>query len=212
MGQDLHKEGYFSEISRQAFQKAGYEMSITWMPWQRALNAAKTGRDFDGVLGAGHSEERAKSFEYTDPIDTDTYVFFTHKDNKFSYEKPSDLKPYTIGGMRGDIAGASLKTTGFNIIETATFEQSIKMVLAKRIDFFIASKRVIQSILNTKFKQQSADIVALSPSYKEYSYYIIISKRIRNHKSIAQDFNLGLKQIKEDGTVGEILHDFGFGE
>lgn len=210
MGSNLPKEGYFSEISRQAFKKAGYEMSITWMPWQRAMNAAKSGAVLDGVLGAGYTEERAKSFVYTDPVDIDTYVFFTHKDNKINYKKLSDLHPYSIGGMRGDIAATGLKSAGFNIIENSTFEQSIKMLLTKRIDCFVASKRVVQSILNTQFSTQRNNIIALSPSYKDYSYYIIISKKIDDHKTIIQNFNIGLKQIKKDGTIDQIFEEFGF--
>lgn len=212
MGSNLPKEGYFSEISRQAFKKAGYEMSITWMPWKRAMNAARTGRVIDGVLGAGYTEERAKYFVYTDSVDIDTYAFFTLKGNNIYYEKLSDLKPLTIGGMRGDIAATSLKLVGFNIVETATFEQNIKMLLSKRIDCLIASKRVIQSILNTKFKTEREDVVAISPSYKDYSYHIIISKNIHDHEVIVRDFNQGLKHIKENGTASKILKDFGINE
>lgn len=210
--ESLPQNGYFAAISRQAYQRAGYKMAITWMPWQRAMNEGRSGKVYDGVLGAGYSKERANHFEYTDPVDIDTYVFFAHKNHEIIYKKTSDLQSYSIGGMRGDIAVNSLKASGFNIVEAATFEQIIKMLLAKRIDCFIASKRVTQSILNSKFKAQRNNIITLSPSYSEYNYHILISKQIKNHKTIAENFNNGLKEIKEDGTVNLILKDFGFGE
>jgi polar amino acid transport system substrate-binding protein len=40
--------------------------------------------------------------------------------------------------------------------------------------------------------------------------YIAFSKKAANYKQKLKDFNIGLEQIKEDGTMYRIISDHGF--
>ena len=62
-GPDLENQGYFTEISRAAFQRAGYQLVVEFVPWKRALKMAKTGK-YDGVLGAFYNDERTQWFTH----------------------------------------------------------------------------------------------------------------------------------------------------
>lgn len=206
----LPNNGYFAEAVREAFKLAGYRMKIKWVPWQRALSIAKAGNIYHGVLGAGYAEDRDRYFMYTDPIDTDTFVFFVQKRNDLYHKKLSDLYLYTIGGMRGDTSIDRLKVAGFKVDMVESYELNIEKMLKGRIDCFIGSKRVIESIINKKFKARADEIVALTPPYKLYKYHIMISRKVPDYQTIVAEFNRGLETIKSNGTFDIILERHGF--
>ena len=49
-GENLAGGGFYTEISREAFQRVGYTFEVEFMTWNRALELAKRG-DYAGMLG-----------------------------------------------------------------------------------------------------------------------------------------------------------------
>ncbi|NOR23845.1 MAG: hypothetical protein GQ542_05525 [Desulforhopalus sp.] len=43
-GENLPKNGFYAELSREAFKRAGYDLIITFVPWKRAVQMARTGK------------------------------------------------------------------------------------------------------------------------------------------------------------------------
>jgi len=201
--------GYFTDIARKAFQRAGYMLEIKWVPWKRALLLAKKGKTH-GVLGIAYNDERTQHFIYSDVIDTDNYVFFARKGHSISYKGLSDLKTYRVGVWAGSIMAKELKSAGFKRLQNVTRDdQNVKKLLLDRIDCFPGSERAMLYYINNNFPEKINDIVLLKPPYKTYPYYITISKKSPNHATIITDFNKGLLQIRQDGTIEKILKKYG---
>ncbi len=59
-GENMPGGGYFSEITRQAFKRAGYASEIYFMPWKRALHVVK-----NGVFCSPHSRSAWISMSIT---------------------------------------------------------------------------------------------------------------------------------------------------
>lgn len=204
--------GYFTDLVREAFQQVGYTLDMKWVPWKRAMERAKKGDKYHGVLGASYRKEREVHFVYSEVIDVTSFVFIARKGHRISYQTLSDLKQYVIGGMRGSVDSVELLAAGFQVEEVTTDKQNILKLLHGRIDLVTGGKRTLQLLINTEFAEHRSDIVFLSPPLKNVTVHIIVSKKVPDHETIIADFNRGLGMIKADGRFDQILQKHGFGE
>lgn len=83
-GKNLENQGYFSAIVKKAFKNAGYKSIISFIPWKRAEETTKTGRE-DVLLGAYHNKEREKYFVFSAPIDSATMNVITLKSSNITF-------------------------------------------------------------------------------------------------------------------------------
>lgn len=213
-GENLPKGGFYTEITRQAFQRVGYGLKVEFVPWKRALESARKGK-YGGLLGAYYSEERTQDFLYSELVYVDEVVFFRRKGEPPStYQSLRDLIPYSIGVTRGLAYIDSLKEEepSLKLIEVNDTEQNIKKLVRKRIDLFPAGKVYILHMLQTRYPDWKDQIQTVSPPFKEEGLYNPISKNVPDHQTIVTDFNRGLQMIKDDGTFHKILNEYGFGE
>ena len=93
----LNHNGFTSHIISEAFKLEGYEVEFTFYPWKRAFDSARSGEQFHATSYWYPSEERAKDFHYSDPIQVDATVFFYMKDKPPpDWETLDDLRRYTL--------------------------------------------------------------------------------------------------------------------
>ena len=96
-GPDYPQDGPLAEIARAALKEMGHDLSITYMPWSRALVLVREGK-FDGLFGAYRNSERSRYIEFTKtPIGVAEIVFFARKEKIIRYKKLEDLKGLRIG-------------------------------------------------------------------------------------------------------------------
>lgn len=210
IGSKLKNGGYLAEIAREAFKAAGYETKITYMPWSRALEVAKRG-DFDGVIGAYYSDERAEFFEYPDKIDEVKVVFFSKKGRNITFSKIEDLKPYKIGVIRGYVQTEEFDNADYlQKDESADSETVLKKLIHNRVDLIVDTKKTILHLANTKFPDQADQIEEVKPELKSHDLYIIFSKNAPDYMEKTEAYNKGLKIIKDSGRLKEIKAEYGF--
>lgn len=209
-GEKLENGGYIAEITREAFQRVGYEVEIKWVPWKRALEQAKEGR-YDGLLGAWFSEERAQYFAFTEPIDMTTLSFFKQTGSPILYSTLKDLTPYRIGVTRGYAHTKEFDAAVYlTKEEVTTSSQNIQKLSEGRIDLFVEDRRVVQYLIRNDFLKLNGKIVEVKPPLQEKPLYNAISKKVVGYEHIIEDFNRGLKLLKDDGTFDQILQKYGF--
>jgi polar amino acid transport system substrate-binding protein len=212
LGENLPGGGFYTEISRAAFQRVDYEFTVEFVPWKRAVEETKKG-NYDGLLAAGYSEERAQFFSYTDPVYIEDIVFFCRANESISYASLQDLQPYTIGVLRGSLPGDILQQEpSLTLEEVSDDEFNINKLVEKRIDLFVSGKIYILHLLQTQFPEWKEAIEVIHPPLEVVKYYNPVSKTVADHDTIVADFNRGLQMIKEDGTFDQILQKHGFGE
>lgn len=208
-GQDLPKGGYITEIIRQAFKRAGYDIEIKWLPWKRALFMAETG-EVDGLGGAYYTEERAKIFLYSEVIDTTRMVFFKRKDTEITYKSLSDLKGKRIGiGQGYGLPDRILEAEYLNLVEIMDMEHNLKMLISGRVDLIIGSEAVILDLIFKKFPEAGDEIEVFGDPLEEETISLALSKNIPDAHKILEAFNKGLKQLKEEGRIEGIKREFG---
>jgi len=211
-GENLAGGGFYTELTREAFQRVGYTLEVKFMPWNRALELARRG-DYDGMLGMYYTEERANDFIYTEPIYDDEIVFFSRKGESITYTTLQDLTPYTIGLLLGAAEKESFKKEpGLKFIESSGHDINVKNLMAKRIDLVLCSRVYLLDLIKTQLPAWNDALDVVQPPLKIEKMHNVMSKKVADAATIAADFNRGLQMIKDDGTFDRILQQYGFGK
>lgn len=208
-GQNLPNDGFFTAICRTAFQRAGYEFNVTFVPWARAVEGAKDGT-YDGVMGGYYTEERTQHFLYTDVVTESEEILLSLKSSKIPFSSLRDLAPYRIGGIRGGAIEAQWKATGYlTVEEVSTYVQNLEKLRENRIDAIIGDRMMWQYLLNTKHHEFRDLVEEIGPIIQATPLYLLISKKTPNHTTVVTDFNRALKEIKTDGSYEKIIKQYG---
>ena len=208
-GSNLPNGGFYTEISKSAFEKVGYQLETAFVPWKRALTGAIHG-NYDGLLGAYYTEDRTKYFSYTNAVYDDELVFFSRAEDDITFKELKDLSAYKIGVRRASAQSDKLKKEPSLTIEEVNEDlQSLNKLIAKRIDLFVTGKIYLLNLINTNHPELRNRIKIVNPAFQVEKLYNPITKKITDHEKIAADFNRGLELIKKDGTYNKILKKYG---
>lgn len=206
----LPKGGAVTEIAREAFRRVGYELEVVWVPWTRAMEKAKEG-EYDGVLGAWYTEDRALHFTYSKPFFRNEIVFFKRRGDSIDNESLNDLTSYRIGVTKNSGPHEWLKDEyPDNLDLVGSAELNIMKLMAHRFDLMADEKLGVLYILNNKYPEWKDDIVSLEPPLQIDELHVIISKQNKDHDRITSDFDRGLGIMRADGTFDNILAKHGF--
>jgi polar amino acid transport system substrate-binding protein len=211
-GETLPDGGFYTELSREAFQRVGYTLEVEFLTWNRALELARQG-DYDGMLGMYYTEQRTNDFIYTEPIYDDETVFFSRKGETITYSTLQDLTPYTIGVVLGAAELEQFrKVPDLTFIEASGYDINVKNLMANRIDLIFGSRVFFLDLIATQFPEWTEAIDVVQPPYKIEKLHNVMSKKVADAATIVADFNRGLQMITDDGTFDRILEKHGFGK
>lgn len=210
-GEDLPENGFIAAITREAFQRAGYQFEIQFMPWKRALGGAQNGL-FDGVLGLYITEEREKTLLFTDTIYESHQVFIQKRTSQKKHEQNNELNNVLIAVQIGTHQAKAATELGFNIYPTNTNVDSLILLVKERVDL------ALMSFENFRYIQHSEEGISINwngievvePPFHGYGIYNAFSRKLPQSEEITQVFNKQLLAMKQDGTYEQILSRFGF--
>lgn len=211
-GEELKHYGPLIEIITKSYQKTGYEVKITFVPWVRALAWSKTGK-VDGMVGVWYSPERAQHYHYSAPIFPNKMGFYKRKDEDIQYRDYADLKQqgYRLGSVRGYIQPTGLAESGIPLMFVSDDSQSFKILSRKRVDLVVVDKDYARYMLaKPEFKVYARNIQWMEPVLEEKQQHLIISLNTKQSKQKLQDFNKGLAALRLSGEFSGILKKHGF--
>ena len=206
---DTHKKnGYLVAITKEAFKRVGYDVDVTYMPWNRALVNVMEGRN-EALLAAYYTDERAGKMLYSHSIGQTEIVLFRRLETTIKYSSLQDLKSYRIGMIRGAVISKEFDAANYlGKIDLTSPDLMIKMLLAGRIDLLVEQRKVIQTYLKNQFPKDAKLLTALDPPLQISKYFCAFSKKIPRHAKVVRDFNQGLLLIKKDGTFQKIIDEY----
>ena len=210
-GESLPENGFFSALSREVFKQAGYDITIEFVPFKRAMVMAERGK-YDGVLGAYYNEERNQKFYFPEPVAYADEVFIQNKGQGLTYNQLiANAQQYRVGVLRGGAQSKELKQKGFMVEETTDYIQNIKKLNANRIDVILIGKQVFYYLIHNRqdLKEYGDKLIVINKPFKSYGLYIPITKKREDGELIVQKMNKSLQKIKEDGSYKKILDRFG---
>jgi polar amino acid transport system substrate-binding protein len=213
-GQELPNGGFFTEIVTEAFAKAGYDVELIYLPWVRAMNEAKLG-NVHGVMDVYWKLDRDPYLAYPEPAWVVKEEFFVLDDTSIVYTgQLSDLKGLNIGVLLGSAQAEELTEAGIKTTGITHHSQSIKMLMAGRVDAVLMPHEVFfyhYEQLEPSFIKKP--VMALTPAFKSYEMFVAFSKNKPGYKQLVSDFNHGLRLIIETGVFSNIAekHKFNVG-
>lgn len=189
-----------SAILTSAYQKLGIEISIDYLPGNRALQTSNTGA-VDGELFriAGIDKKFTNLIPVPEPIiELQTTVYSTKL--QFNVESWQSLKPYKLGFLRG-FRKAELKTKGMNIYQDNSLTHLFKLLEKGRIELVIESKLGASVILQ---HNDFPTVRALSPPVDKFKiYHYLHAKNAKYIAPLAQT----LLQMRQSGEIQQIIDD-----
>lgn len=209
-GENLPRNGFFTELVREAFERGGHTVNVEFMPWARAMLEVKQG-DREVLLGAYYSDERAETYWASEPIYTAEVGLVTRTDIDLeSYSSLRELSGYSIGYGRGFTVTEEFDNADYLNKEPAEdLARNVRKLYAGRIDM------IAGSFANIRYaaQQQQRDLDRLrflQPPLKENTLHIMISRAVPDGEQLLADFHRGLRAIREDGTYERILREMGY--
>lgn len=211
-GEEMPREGFFTELVRTAFERAGHTVKVEFMPWPRAVLEVEQG-DRDVLLGAYWSEERAETFHASETIyEDETGLVAKESLGIERFESLRELTDYTIGVGRGFVTSEEFDEADYldkDFEETDV--HNLRKLDADRIDM-IAGSFVSLRHFAEKEDMDVSSLVSLEPALAEHSLHIMISRAVPDGEELLDDFHSGLETIREDGTYTRILEEMGFAD
>lgn len=207
-GKDLPENGLTTALVKAAFKAAGHNAEVEFIPWKRALKEVKEGLH-DVVMGAYFNEERAKTYHMSDPIYSLDLVLIARPGlgiNK--YDSLEDLKEYRIGISRGFANSDAFDAADYldkHIATTPTL--NIRKLFRGRIDLAVMNYDLFRYNANRE-GFCVGNVEYLEPPLATPFLHIMASREIGDGRKIIDDFNNGLKAIKDSGEYLRIFSRF----
>lgn len=217
MNNDEKYPGYAYEVVKAAFEAEGYHVKIRVMPWYEARKDTIKG-EIDGLFPEYRSEVNLPYFVYSDSFMTGPLMLYERVDERVirlpetKVQKAffEQLKKYRFGIVAGYTnIPAFDNNTALKKIEVVDDKANLEQLYAGEVDFILIDKLNAQYILNNELPKKY--LRALKPVGSPLShprFYIVFSKKIDNVTELVNDFNKGLKKIKQEKLTHRIMYRY----
>lgn len=211
--EDLPGRGFLTRLTEAAFEAAGYEPRVEFIPWARALHDVEQGYRHV-LMGLFYSEEREQVYRYSEPVYQAQVGLVARADfERDAYDSLQELVEYTIGIGRGFANSPEFDAAAedyLNVDIATDHATHIPMLFAERIDMMAGT---VDIILHAAEQQghPAASMKVLEPPLMVHDIHIGVSRAIDDSERIRDDFNRGLRAIRADGTYDDIMARYGPG-
>lgn len=199
------RPGIDIEILRESFNYSNTKLTTKFYPWKRALIRAENGQT-GGLCSCSYSKEREANFLFSEEMGRISIGIYTKNDANI--KKLSDIKKdkkHIVGVVRGyelesELDDEKIKTS----LGTSDFTL-LRMLEADRF-FAVYSYKVVVSEL---MKEHEFIKKFKYTEIKSIPYYTCFPKKIASSKNHLNNFNDGLKKLRESGGYARILKKYG---
>jgi len=203
---ELPDQGLRVAIARAAFFKVGYKLNVTFKGWA-SIQADVKGGQFDGVLGVWFRESRQQWLAYSQPIGVNRIVLFKHRGLSFEFTGFESLSPYSVGVVTGYATTPEFSAANLNIKGVNNDEQNLDKLINRQIDFTLMDDLVMHSLINKKYPGLNV-IEEVGVVVESEDSFVGFSKGAVGYQQTLTDFNIGLAQIRQDGTFARIVKKY----
>jgi polar amino acid transport system substrate-binding protein len=207
-GEQLKNYGPVTQIIVEAYEEVGYDVDVKFFPWVRGENMAKEGK-YDGMFPPWHTKEREDYFVFSDPLFPNNIHFYKLKKTKVAFSSYEDLKGYKIGVVRGYANPAVLAEVDLQFEEVSKDLQNLLKLAAGRIDLTLMDSKLAEFLIRSELPEYTDAFARIDPAVESRMQYLCISRKAVDYQTKLEDFNRGLKLLRESGEYEEILLEHG---
>jgi len=192
--------GSVTKLVTDAFAAVGVTALYDFLPWPRAYEAARFGKNA-GSVGWQRRDDRQQWFYYSDsPVMIGKETLFYRADHPIDWTTVEDLYGKRLAGGLGYYYGAEMdeaeRANRLTLERHVSETGMIKMLLAGRVDAIILNEDVGRYLLQTQFSaaQRAAILVHPKPVH-EGRWYLILSKAVPGNDALMERFNRGMAAV-----------------
>lgn len=192
--------GIDAEIAEAICEKLGYELVIDDMDFDSIITAVQSGKADFGMAGMTVTEERLESIDFTDSYATSTQVIIVSENSKVA--GIDDLPGAKIGvqlGTTGDIYASDYEEEGSTIERYNKGADAVLALTQDKIDCVIIDGEPAKA-----FVAENEGLTILEEPFADEDYAICVAK----DSELTEQINNALAELKEDGTVDEIINKY----
>jgi polar amino acid transport system substrate-binding protein len=206
--QDGRPAGIDVEIMQELSRRSGVAFDIQLVPFRRLIESLRQGT-VDLGMAVLRSSERESFSIYSGVLHMSSYALFVLKGREFPFTTLASLHGKRIGRVRGFFISedfdAELAAGRIPVTESAIAEQSIRMLVAGRVDA-ISGQSVVTRYLAREMglaDRLSALPQALAP---DRPAHLVLSRAsaVADKERLAERLRLVLEGMHRDGTIGQI--------
>jgi sorbitol/mannitol transport system substrate-binding protein len=215
LGDALPNNGYAGEVATEAFRRVGLHLRIEFYPSERAVQMARSGF-VDGQLGVAANPVNEAVFAMSAPFPGGQLVLLQRKDARIN--KPAtlaegtallkDLSAYRIGTsatalMAPDWADAFRSE---DLVESDV--KSLDTLISGRFNLVLIDKLTAGDLMSVE-RPQYIGLVDVFASLQKNDFRIGFSRQSVRSSHLKVEFDRGLAQMKNDGTLDRIMFAHG---
>lgn len=197
--------GFDVDIITEALRRAGWAVDIAYLPWKRALELAIRG-EVDGLCSCSYTPEREAALLFSEELGAVSVGLFARDGAALDgITQIADLKGRRVAVVGGYNLEGELDKAGALVQATSTDQNALEMLVGGNIDLLYGYE------LTTRHFIQGEKLIH-PIQYREMRrnpYYFCITRLLPGGKAAMADFNRGLAQMSEDGSIGQILARYG---
>ncbi|MGZ5875083.1 MAG: substrate-binding periplasmic protein [Bradyrhizobium sp.] len=198
-------KGFAIEASVEVLKRAGYDVTVTLLPFARAMQKATE----DGVMtGVFLSAERAKLYDYSAPLVFDDVIIAVAKGKDFPFEKAADLAGKKIGLQGSFFYGDEFAAVvpQLTLDGDASPSLRVKKLSAGRVDAALFNPGKTAFVNSVKEAGLSPDDFTVLPKpLVKLSNYLIVGKNVAGGAETLARINKAIASATADGTLAKIM-------
>ncbi|MBR4161952.1 MAG: transporter substrate-binding domain-containing protein [Solobacterium sp.] len=191
--------GFDVEVAQNIAERIGVEISIIESPWDTLFTGMESGQ-FDMVVnGVDVTEDRSKSYDFSDPYAYDHTVLVVKADEA-EIKTFEDLDGKTTANSIGSTYMEIGESYGAKVQGVDTLSETMSMVINEQVDATINAETSVQDYLNTTGETR----VVVVDKLEESTAYAIPLVKGEDNATLLEAVNKALADMRSDGTLAEI--------
>lgn len=176
------KQDFLTTQVKELYKSQGYELEVVFLPWNRAIDAAKNDDEYVGYFPEYASPDIDPAFVSSPEIGVSILGLVERKEKPISWQTLDDLKPYTIGIVDGYINtpefDAMAKSGAIKTEKVPEDIMNVEKVIEGRLDAAIIDEKVLQFLLQKPHLKDRAQLVQFNKKTMGYpKLYIFFNKK-----------------------------------
>ncbi|MGQ5523453.1 substrate-binding periplasmic protein [Chitinimonas sp. PSY-7] len=193
--------GISTDILQEATKRAGVTIKVELLPWERALNMAKTEADVC-VYSAVRTAEREKLFKWVGPLTSDQITLFALSTSTIKLSNLADAKKYKVGAYNGDAYGDFIEKQGIKVERVVTDTQNLPKLTSGRIDLWVAGDNSGPYKAAREGMQGKIKPLLTAGDPKDGQMYLACNPGVSD--DIIKKLNEAISAMEKDGTAAKL--------
>ena len=207
-GKQLENWGMSAEIIKAALKSQGYDVVFKQMKWPRAIAQVEKGKE--SCIGTAYfTADRDKRFIISDSY-MDSRVSFIRRKSApdLAWENLKDFEDKVLVVVKGNSYGKAFDNAQY-LKKVETVDEKISLTrhfIRGEGDYVVMDPLVAQNLLaNDRFARKKIQWSKLKKPLSVNKLHLMCSRSAKGMDKVVSAFNRGLKEIKQNRTMGKIL-------